>query len=816
MQIKKIKIEQPENEDLEQYVPATARTSCWTRGFIALLITQFTVALNDNIFRWLIIPIGKHYINEDTARLLGGVFLVVPFIMFASMAGFMTDRFSRRSVMIWCKFVEIMLLLLGISVICFLPLSGVVKVTALLVVLFLLGTQATFFSPSKYGVIPDLVPQNQISNANGYLAMLTMIAIVAGQIIGGYLFAWTTLFKEIEEGGHKIKVIVGEPGTQNWFLTTSVLLGFALIGYVSSFFIPKFKPSASHVKFEKNIFKQTVTELRMLIAIRPLFYAALASSFFWGLAALSQTNIDKYACDFLMVKQEHVTPLAAILSFGIAGGSLLAGWLSRGRIELGMVPIGAFGMGIFAIFIGFTPPLPETVKAGFGTITSHSYLYGSIGLMLLGLMAGLYDVPLAAFLQKESPLEKRGRILAAYNFFSFSFMLAFSVFCFGLAMLFNTLPYTKAAASLWIWITIGILVIVVGVVMLRYLMLQFLEFIVRTFFRLVYRVEIRGEENIPREGGVLIVSNHVSFLDGLLLYAFCTRPVRYFAHDDYIKGFAANYVARKTGVMRIVPGKKSVIDAIKQAREALSKGEIVGIFPEGGLTRTGQIREFEPGYTSFLKGNEHVPILPVFIGGLFGSVFSYADRSRGFFSWPRRLRSQVVLEFGKPLPGDTPVHVLKHAVDEMAADSIKREQGKAFLPPCQWLRTFKKHRFSKYVQFADTLGTELSPRNFMISALVARRILRREVLARDVKKVAELKPMKGFWAYFNPIQYVFWRMLVVCHLARKIVVQREQNVAILTPPSVAGAIVNAALTLDCRTTTNLNYTFTADLLNFCL
>ena len=757
------------------YIPTTAKTSCWTPGFIALLVTQFTVAMNDNVFRWLIIPIGKHYMTtergEDMIRLFGAAFLLIPFILFVSVAGYVTDRYSRRSVMIWCKFLEMVLLSSAVLAICFLPISlgPTLKVSILLGLLFLLGTQAAFFSPSKYGVIPDLVPQNQISYANGILAMTTMIAIVSGQILGGYLFAWTTLFGESRD------ILLSEPGAASWSLTMFVLVGIALTGFVAAFFIPKLKPVAPDMKFPVNIFKESYLNIRLLISYRSLFWVAIASSFFWGMAALSQTNIDKYACDYLMVPQENVTPLVAILSLGIAGGSLLAGWLSKGRIELGIVPIGAFGIGLFAIVLGFTPAMPENITHNMGTMKSGSYIFGSFGLLLIGLFAGLYDVPLSAYLQKESPVDKRGRIIAAYNFFSFSFMLAFSGLNFALAYIFGLFDATRAAASLWIWISVGLLVLAGFLVMSRALLFPMIVFLIRVIFRYFYRVEVRGEENIPHEGGVLMVANHVSFIDGPITYVFSSRPVRFFAHNDYIRGWLPNYLARKTRVLRIVPGKKSVVDAIKQARIALSEGDVICIFPEGGLTRTGQIREFEPGYTSFLKGNENVPIVPVFIGGLFGSITSYADRKRKIFSWPRPLRHRVLIEYGKPVPGDTPTHELKHLIDEMGAEAMMREQGKKFIPPCEMLRKYKRMLFTKFDQFVDSTGAKVQPCDFLIKTLVVRRILHREILGKN-----------------------------------------EKNVAVLTPPSVGGVMVNAALALDCRTTINLNYTFTSELLNFCL
>ena len=757
----------------EVYVPSTAKTSCWTRGFIALLVTQFTVAMNDNVFRWLIVPIAACYIAKKSVITLGAMALLVPFILFVSVAGYVTDRYSRRSVIIWCKLIEMILLAIAALVVSFLPFGDTIetqrfKVMILLALLFLLGSQSAFFSPSKYGVIPDLVPQNQISNANGIIAMLTMVAIISGTILGGSLFQWTTKF--IVDDGNEIPD--GAPGMENWGLMFLVLVGIALIGFIASLFIPKLKPTDVNARFPANILKQNFLDIKLLVSYRSLFWVAIASAFFWGLAVLSQNNIFIYATDYMKVSEDRMGILAGILTMGIAFGSIMAGLLSKGRIELGIVPIGAVGIGIFAFLLGFTPGLPEGVGERMGTVTSPGYIYGAIGLLLVGLFAGLYDVPLSAYLQKESPKEKRGRILAAYNFFTFSFMLLFSGLFYVLATIFGRFGLTPA---LWIWFFAGGLVFAVSVILLRALLFPVIVFFVRFVFRYFYRVEVRGEENIPQEGGVLMVANHVSYIDGAIIYAFSSRPVRFFAHNDYIRGKVVNYIADKTRVLRIVPGKKSVVDAIKVARKALADGDVVGIFPEGGLTRTGQIREFEPGYTSFLKGNEDVPIVPVFIGGLYGSITSYADRKRKIFSWPRPLRYRVLIEYGKPVPGNTPTHELKHIIDEMAADAAVREQGKNFIPPRQMIRAYKKYLFAKFVQYNDSTGAKAKPRDFFIKTLVARRLLRREVLGKD-----------------------------------------EKNVAILTPPSVGGVIINAALALDCRTAINLNYTFTSELLNYCL
>jgi acyl-[acyl-carrier-protein]-phospholipid O-acyltransferase/long-chain-fatty-acid--[acyl-carrier-protein] ligase len=352
--------------------------SLWNRGFIALLITQFTVAFNDNAFRWLIVPIGKAYADGDFIRTLGAFFLLVPFLLWASIAGFVTDRFSRRNVMIWSKTIEMLLLAAAVGVIMFgpavsgEPVQGTFSmpwsIICLLVILFLIGSQAAFFSPSKYGTIPDLVPTEKLSAANGLVSMLTMVACVSGQVIGGYLFAWTTLFHDVPRVSADVvdKVVLGVPGGNHIWVTALCLVGVSAIGVVSSFFIPKMKPVDATAKFPVNFLHQTGKDIAFLFSYRKLFWIAAASAFFWGLAALTQNNIDKFATEYLMVQQQYVTPLLAILLIGIGIGAVFCGWISGRRIELGIVPFGLCGMGVFVLLLGFTPGYGEVVGAGMG------------------------------------------------------------------------------------------------------------------------------------------------------------------------------------------------------------------------------------------------------------------------------------------------------------------------------------------------------------------------------------------------------------------------------------------------------------------
>jgi acyl-[acyl-carrier-protein]-phospholipid O-acyltransferase/long-chain-fatty-acid--[acyl-carrier-protein] ligase len=528
----------------------------WNIGFVALLITQFTVAFNDNAFRWLLVPIGKEYVNGDFIRLLGGIFLVVPFLLWTSIAGYVTDKYSRRNVIFWCKFAEFFLLTLAVAFIAMGPEIGTstavststvgrgswfalwfampLKLYLLLGVLFLIGSQAAMFSPSKYGTIPDLVPETSISAANGIVTMLTMLASVSGQVAGGFVFVWTTFYQN--------KVPAGIPGGNQLWITALVLCGMALLGLVSSIFIPKMQAAAPEAKFPRNPLWQTGKDIAALFSHHKLFWVAIASAFFWGVAALAQNNIDKYADEFLKVQQNHITILAAVLTIGIGIGAVFCGFLSGKRIELGLVPLGALGMGFFIILLGFTPHYAEPVARGAGTLTGTPYLFGCVIMLLAGLWAGLYDIPLASYIQEKSPKEQRGRMIAAYNFCTFSAMLLFLGLGFAGAAIFNQF---STAPSLYIWICLGSSAIVVALIQFYWFDANVIIFVLRSLLQLIYRPKFVGTENIPEEGPVLLVSNHVSLLDGLLLYIACPRNVRFLAYEKMVPKFSSRSPAKQ-------------------------------------------------------------------------------------------------------------------------------------------------------------------------------------------------------------------------------------------------------------------------------
>jgi|GEM_PF-51863 len=393
--------------------PSEPEEKLWTLGFVGLLLTQWLTAINDNVFRWLAIDIGKDFLptNPSLALTLGSVGFVAPFLVFAAPAGFLADRFSKRSVIVICKIMEIVAMSIGLTAIWYSQFN------LLIFTVFLMGAQTALFSPSKLGILPEFLSSRKLSEANGWMGLATMTATVIGMFVGGFL-----------------KDSTGYLGReQNFWMPQFTLLGLAVIGTSLSWFIPKTAAANPNAIFNvKTViswltFQQAFRDIKELFDRRALFYVACGVVFFWTIAGVAQLNIDVISSESGGVLASDRTPLLISLVFGVALGNVLAGILSRGKIELGLVPIGCFTIVFFGLLLGVTPSAfyvdNGPLQAMWGTDATWRLGWACMLLFGLGIGSGLYDVPLASYLQHRAPAKSRGAILSASNFLIFGVMM---------------------------------------------------------------------------------------------------------------------------------------------------------------------------------------------------------------------------------------------------------------------------------------------------------------------------------------------------------------------------------------------------------
>jgi acyl-[acyl-carrier-protein]-phospholipid O-acyltransferase/long-chain-fatty-acid--[acyl-carrier-protein] ligase len=612
-----------------------------SRSFVGLLTTQFLGAVNDNMFRWLVVPIGKDIVGKENAPValsVGLACFVLPYIVLAAPAGYIADRFSKRTVIVACKAAEILIVILGIAAI----LAGAADPTLALYLMFavvaLMGSQSALFAPSKFGSIPEIVRSDRISAANGLVGMTTVLAVVLGTVAGNMLYEGT---KPLGQG--------------MWWLSAAALIGVAGVGLLSSLLIRPLQIANRARTYPVNVPAQTLRDLRALASSRPLLRAALGTMVFWGLGALAQMNVDRLVGFQLGFGQEYVGIALALLALGVGAGSVLAGLWSAGRVELGIVSLGAGGIAFSAILLSAGL---SVFPGGAGPLPWGAYVWTCLWLLMLGLSAGLYDIPIQAFLQYRSPPQSLGSILAASNLLTFSAMLlAAGAFwlCSG--------PLQLSPEG--IFLLLGVATVPVFVYVVWLLPGATARCLVWLLSHTIYRVRVEGRKNVPEEGGALLVANHVSYIDGVLLLLFSYRPIRMIAYADYVRKWWVRCLAKDLGTIPITPGKRSVVESIRTARQALRDGDLVCIFPEGHVTRTGNMEQFQPGFLSVLKGTG-APVIPVYLGGLWGSIFSL-ERGKVFWKWPRRWPYPVSIRFGPPVRGPTDPEQVRQLVAALGA-----------------------------------------------------------------------------------------------------------------------------------------------------
>jgi acyl-[acyl-carrier-protein]-phospholipid O-acyltransferase / long-chain-fatty-acid--[acyl-carrier-protein] ligase len=659
-------------------------------GFHAFLWTQFLGAFNDNVYKILVSMRAVHVAantGSDSKYLsLAGLVFVVPFLLFSGYSGHLADVISKRKVLVGVKIFEIFVMILGFAA------FFSTRIELMLVVLFLMALHSTIFSPAKYGIVPEMLPDKDLSRANGLLEMSTFVAIVLGTSIGAFLFAtWKN-----------------EP----WKIGL-VTLAVAVAGFLTSLKITRVPASGAAPPFLKNPFAEVWIGTKHLLKERPLTLTVLGISYFWFLGALFQMDLLLFGSQVLKQDDLRVGLLITALAVGIGVGSMLAGRLSGNKVELGLVPLGAFLMGIFCIVL---------------YASRGSYALSVISLSLLGVSSGLFIVPLNAYLQQRSESHEKGRIIATNNFYN----------TIGLALASGALTGLHEKLGLSpdkLMLIFGVVTLVSSVYILSVVPEFLVRFVLWLATHSLFKIRIVGQESVPFRGPALLVSNHMSHIDGFLIQACIQRFIRFMVWKPFYDNPALHKFFQLAKAIPVgTSGPRDVIASIRAARKELEQGHVVCIFAEGAISRTGNLLPFRRGLEKIVDGLD-VPVIPVHLDRLWGSIFSF-EGGKFLWKWPKRIPYPVTVSFGKPMPATSSALDVRTALLELGSEATMHTKTADDLLDLRFVRTAKKHWNG--LAMADSSGRELTYGKALIGSLLIAAWMRKN--RREDRMVGLLLP----------------------------------------------------------------------------
>ena len=582
------------------------------RRFAPFFVTQFLGALNDNVFRnGLLILVTFQGItlagmNDSQLANVAGALFILPYFLFSATAGQLADKYEKSMLMRRIKLFEIVLMSLASAAF----LTG--RFELLLGVLFLMGLQSTLFGPAKYGYLPQHLSDRELIGGNALVVAGTYVAIILGLIVGGMSVA-------VDPKSPSILV--------------SCLLGFALAGYLAARRIPRTPAADPTLAMHWNPWPETRRILGFAREQRSVFLSVLGISWFWFFGSAMTLQVPAYTLDILNGNAAVATALLVTFAIGVGIGALLCERLSRYRIELGLVPLGSIGLTVFAVDLYFAQPV--SAASGVGSVSEFLARTGTWRILadfaLLGACGGLYSVPLYAMIQQRAARRHLSRIIAANNIVNSLFMVTASITSLTILGLGFSIPE--------LFLALAALNLLVGL----YIYSALPEFLVRCFVwlltSLVYRLRVSGAKNVPETGAAIVVANHVSYLDPILLAAAIHRPVRFAMGQTKAIPFAA---AKEDETI--------VKTAFERIDAELAAGHIVCMFPEGGITRNGEIRRFWPDIEKILK-RRPVTVIPMSLGRLRGRCFSHSTKSEAR-RWPGCPFARVSVKIGQPVPAN--------------------------------------------------------------------------------------------------------------------------------------------------------------------
>ena len=574
--------------------------------FLPLFITQFLSAMNNNIYKnaliiMLTFGLIKNSENINLTLMINvaaGLF-ILPFLIFSAFAGNFADNNEKSSLIQKIKLIETITVLISIIGIYF----G--NIYLMFFSLFFLGTQAAFFGPLKYSILPQHLHQNELTGGNGLIESGTFIAILIGTILGGVLIT-------LNNGVHYVSIL---------------LFVIAILGFIASKRIPIAMPTE---KIKTNFLGSYSKTWKATREVDSVFKSVLAISWFWFLGATLLAQFPIVVKEYMKAPSTMVTCILAIFSIGIAIGSMWCEKLTKQKVEIGLVPFGAFGMTIFIYMFGFflNKIHVDVINNNFinnvhlfAWFQYDNFLYMVSSLFLLAIFGGFYTVPLYAFIQYRTKEENRSKVIAGNNIINSLFMIGSALFAilltnfgFSLINLIYALVILNLLVSIYIFKTVP-----------EFLM----RFVVWILINTTYRIKAKNLELIKEDGAAIITSNHVSFMDALFIFGLCPRPVKFVMYYKIFNIPFFKYMFNAVGAIPIASKKedeKIFNEAFEKIDTYLSNGEIVVIFPEGAITHDGELQDFKPGILKVLDKN-NVPLYPTALIGLWGSMFSRKDKS---------------------------------------------------------------------------------------------------------------------------------------------------------------------------------------------
>ena len=668
---------------------AGRRTPNNLRSFWLMFVVEFQNAFSDNVLRWLVIflIIGMDFSPEkraSLASLVGDVF-ALPFVLFSMAGGFFADRFSKRDVAISVKCAE-----LGIMSVVTLGL-WLVNIPLMLMGIFLMSTHSAIFGPTKYGMLPELLPEKKLSWGNGIFGLGTFSAAITGTILAGTL-----------------SDVLGR--RQIW--SGVVLIALAVVGLSLCLGVRRLPAADPHKQFRVNFLGDFWSQFKAIRRDRVLFLGVVGNTFLSFLSMLLTLTVVFYGKDIFHFDDRHSAYLMGGLLIGVGAGSLAAGFLSGGKIEYGLVPLGMAGLTIFSVLLS---------HAGFG-VAAFSW-----GLGLLGFFGGLYNVPVNAIIQHRPDAANKGKVIAT------AALLSWIGISLGSAV-YSLLTAVWHLTPAQIFLFGGVLSLAGTIYCVKLMPDSLLRFVLWLLTKTIYRIRVDGRDNIPEKGGALFVCNHASWMDALLLLASTDRQIRFIAFKDIYEKRWIHWGARILGVIPISAEQhpRELIQSLQTASDAIRNGEVVCIFAEGQITRIGQLLPFRRGMERIMKGVD-APIVPVALDGVTGSISSYKHH-RFVWRWPRKIPYPVTISFGTPLPPTATPFETRQAVQELLASAWQHRRDRMKPLHRQFVRTARK--FPRRFAMADAQNKKVT-----FGAALVKTVF----LARRLKKIWSDQQMIGIF-----------------------------------------------------------------------